>query len=155
MSLSQRLAYLVATWFGLGYARVAPGTVGSVGTLPLYFLLQGISATGYWLTTACLTLAGVAASQKVAEREANEDPSLVVIDEVVGVLLALGIAGAGPFWVTALAFLLFRLLDITKPGPIAKLEHTQPIGVGIMLDDVAAGVLAGVLVLGLRRVLGV
>jgi phosphatidylglycerophosphatase A len=140
-----QLSYLLATWFGLGYSRYAPGTLGSLGALPLYFILQFTGAGVYALVTLGLTGLGFVAAERVARHEQNQDPGLVVIDEVAGTLIALGLVRGGPLWLLALAFLLFRLLDITKPWPIHRLEHVPPAGVGIMLDDLLAGVLAGAL----------
>lgn len=137
--------YLIATWFGLGYSKIAPGTMGALGTLPLFFALRPLGAGVLFATACALTIAGVFSAQRVATELAIEDPSLVVIDEVVGVLFALAFVAHGPLWLLTLAFLLFRLLDILKPGPIAALERLRPPGIGIMADDVAAGLLAGAL----------
>jgi phosphatidylglycerophosphatase A len=145
ISPATRLSYVLATWFGLGFSRYAPGTVGSLGTLPLYFALRECGTTAYVLTTLGISLLGVWVSQRVAEHEHKEDPGLVVIDEVAGTLIALGIGGAAPIWLPVVSFGLFRLLDITKPWPIHRLEHVPPAGLGIMLDDLLAGALAGAL----------
>jgi phosphatidylglycerophosphatase A len=136
--------YSVATWFGCGFAPFAPGTVGSLGTIPLVAALAYIDAT--WLSLLITLLAcvcGARSAHVVARHRRDEDPSLVVIDEVAGVLVAWQFVSHCSWWIQALAWLMFRVLDITKPGPIAKLEHTRPIGVGIMLDDLLAGFVAG------------
>lgn len=140
-----RPAYLIATWFGLGYSKFAPGTMGALGTLPLFFILRPWGAGPLFAMALVLTGAGVFCAQRVASELADDDPSLVVIDEVAGVLLALAFVADAPLWLQALAFLAFRLLDILKPGPIATLERLRPKGIGIMADDVAAGLLAGAL----------
>jgi phosphatidylglycerophosphatase A len=135
----------LATWFGCGASPIAPGTVGSFGTLPLFWLLDHTGAAVYWLVTLALTIVGTWAAEHTARALGDEDPSSVVIDEVVGTLLALGIAGPGLAAHVA-AFVLFRVFDITKPGPVDRVQHLRPAGVGIMADDVLAGVLAGALV---------
>ncbi len=141
--VSWRPDFVIATWFGLGYSKFAPGTMGALGTLPLFYALRPWGAITLFATAVALTVAGVFCSHRVALELADDDPSLVVIDEVAGVLLALAFVADEPLWLHALAFLLFRLLDIFKPGPIATLERLHPKGLGIMADDVAAGLLAG------------
>lgn len=140
--------YCLATWFGVGFAPFAPGTMGALAALPLFWLLAYVSS---WPVTVAvitvLTVAGGVSGHAVAGHRGDEDPALVVIDEVVGVLIALAFVMHAPLGFQALAWVLFRVFDITKPGIIRRLEHTRPIGVGIMLDDVCAGLLAGVLAL--------
>ncbi len=134
-------ALAVATALGAGYAPFAPGTVGSaVGVLlwlvlPSSSLVQGIGI---------LALVVVGAwSGNVAERHfGRTDPSQVVVDEVAGMLVTLFLVPVG--WAGALgAFLLFRLADIVKPFPANRLERL-PGGIGIMADDIMAGVYANV-----------
>lgn len=141
-----RLHYVVATWFGCGFSPKAPGTVGSLGALPVFWLLsEHKSLVLNAVVISALALWGVLAGHAVALHRRDTDPGLVVIDEVVGVLIALTWVLFATWPYQALAWVLFRLFDITKPGPIRTLEHTKPIGLGIMLDDVLAGVLAGAL----------
>ena len=141
-------ARLLATWFGCGYSRIAPGTVGTLGALPLVYYLHTLGAVPYWGATLALTALGVWASAVVARELGNEDPSEVVIDEVAGVLIAVGLASGLAFqenWLAAgLAVALFRLFDIWKPGPIDSVQ-SLPHGFGIMADDVLAGLAAGLL----------
>ena len=144
-SKASPVAYWLATWFGCGLSPLAPGTVGSLGTLPLFWLLSHASAPVYWLVTLALIGVGVWASEQTARALGDDDPGAVVIDEVVGTLLALGIAGPGLVAHIA-AFVAFRFFDIKKPGPIDRVQYLRPAGVGIMADDVLAGVAAGVLV---------
>jgi phosphatidylglycerophosphatase A len=142
---------LVATWFGCGYSPRAPGTVGSLGAVPLHLLLReappGIHALAILLTIG----AGTWAAQHYASERAQSDPQSVVIDEVAGTLLALAAVRHEAFWLQALALLLFRVFDIWKPGPIRRAEHLSPAGVGIMADDVLAGLCAGALAWALAR----
>jgi phosphatidylglycerophosphatase A len=99
----------------------------------------------YWSTTLVLTLVGTWAAERTAQVLGDDDPSSVVIDEVVGTLLALGIAGT-QISASIAAFVLFRVFDITKPGPVDRVQRMRPPGVGIMADDVLAGIGAGALV---------
>lgn len=147
-----RLASLLAVWFGCGLSPRAPGTVGSLGAVPLHLLLCSLSIPGHALGAFALTGIGIWAAQRYASERSEIDPQRVVIDEVAGTVLALAFV-RGEHWSYALAaFLLFRLFDIYKPGPIRLLEHARPVGLGIMLDDVLAGLLAGVLARGLAEI---
>ena len=134
-------ALAVATALGAGYAPIAPGTFGSaVGlllwlVLPSSTLVQGIAilalfAIGSW-------------SGSVAERHfGRTDPGQVVVDEVAGMLVTLFLIPVG--WAGAIgAFLLFRIADIVKPFPANRLERL-PGGIGIMADDIMAGIYANV-----------
>jgi phosphatidylglycerophosphatase A len=141
-----RLALVLATWFGAGFSPRAPGTAGAIATLPLFWALLCAPSFALPLTTLLVTAVGVWSAQRVAVARGEEDPQIVVIDESAGVLVALWIGGAGSPWTTALATALFRVFDIWKPGPIRTLERLQPPGVGIMADDLAAGLVAGVIV---------
>lgn len=142
------LALTLATWFGCGYSPLAPGTVGSaaavgiavaLGWKPLYFALLAAAALG----------PAIWAADRTARHTKIPDPGIVVVDEVVGQWIAL--AGAATLnWKTyAAAFVLFRLFDIFKPPPVRQLEALHG-GVGIVMDDVMAGVYAA-LVLFLAR----
>lgn len=142
MSRTDKLATLLATWFGCGYAPSGPGTAGSIGALIPAFLLIHYAHWQAWHLGA-LALASLApaiwASGAAARYSGRKDPQFVVIDEVVGQWIAL--AGVVSFtWVSWLAaFVLFRLFDIWKPFPVRQLE-TLPGGAGIVADDVMAGI---------------
>ncbi len=154
MTLRTRAAYLLATWFGCGYSPVAPGTVGSIGTIPLHLLL---SLGPIWLhvsVTVVIAAVGLVVSQIVSDDRNDKDPSLVVIDEVLGTLIAMGVVRSQAWWLQLLALAAFRLFDITKPPPIRQAERQQPAGLGIMLDDLLAGLVAAALVWGLARFAG-
>jgi phosphatidylglycerophosphatase A len=139
-------ARLLATWFGCGYSKFAPGTVGTLGALPLVYVLHTFGLVVYWAGTALVTLAGVWASGRVAVELGVEDPQSVVIDEVSGTLIAVGLASGlafrESFLLFGIAVLAFRLFDIWKPGPIDSIQ-SLPKGWGIMADDVLAGIAAG------------
>jgi len=134
------LARGVATAFGSGYSRFAPGTAGSAVGVLLFWPMAGWRWP--WQVGACLALllVGALAATRVAERVGLKDPGIVVVDEVLGqwvTLLALPFTPA----TAVLGFLLFRAMDIVKPWPARDLERL-PGGWGIMADDVAAGVYA-------------
>jgi len=147
-SVSDHLALLLGQWFGSGRSKIAPGTVGSLGAVPLFWLLREQNLSIYWGTTLLTTLVGFWASQRCSEILDDKDPQSVVIDEVAGVLIAMGfVRAAGPAaWATA--WLLFRLFDITKPGLVDRVQYCKPHGVGIMADDLLAGLVAGGLTYG-------
>lgn len=152
--LAERVALLLAEWFGAGRSPIAPGTVGALATIPLYLLIRQLPGPLYFGLVALLTVVGIWASEWASRILGDGDPSRVVIDEVLGVLIALGfVRGAGwPY--EALAWLAFRLFDITKPGLIDKAQYLEPPGVGIMADDVLAGLLAGLVALAAFTVWG-
>jgi phosphatidylglycerophosphatase A len=142
-----RWAWALGTFFGAGYLKPGPGTYGSVAALLLWYAAAHLfQPTRIVLTLATFVAAnifmiiGIYASTIVARESGREDPGFVVIDEVAGQLFAFILMR--PDWMHALlALILFRLFDIFKPWPIRKLE-ALPQGTGIMLDDVAAGILA-------------
>jgi len=146
-------AFLIATWFGCGYAPVAPGTAGSLAALLIAMALNefGGYGGGTLLVLAALLLAPGIWSASVVARETNTvDPQIVVVDEVIGQWITL--AGAATFnWKTCLAaFVLFRLLDMWKPAPARQLE-SLPGGWGIVADDVMAGLYGALAIFVLDR----
>jgi phosphatidylglycerophosphatase A len=136
----------LATWFGCGLSPRAPGTVGSIGAVPLHLVLCLTPAPVHIALAVLLTAAGVWAAQQYALASGEVDPQRVVIDEVAGTVIAMGLVRAAPIAFQCAALVAFRVLDIWKPGPIRRLEHVKPLGAGIMLDDLLAGLLAGAIV---------
>lgn len=151
-----RTSHLIATFGKVGHLRPAPGTWGSLAALPVgwaLYMLGGVPlfsaaiilafASGWWATTL------------ETKGKDDHDPSEIVIDEVVGqwiallpVMIGASHSGAGllalwPGWLTA--FVAFRLFDITKPGPVGWADR-QHGPLGVMLDDVIAGILAALMV---------
>jgi phosphatidylglycerophosphatase A len=131
--------HLVAFGFGAGLAPKAPGTVGTLVGVVLYLVLSLLPVSLYVLIVAGLFGLGVWAVGGVAGEIGEDDPPAIVWDEVVGFLIAMIAAPAGIMWIIA-GFLLFRLFDIYKPWPIAGFEARYKGALGIMLDDVLAGV---------------
>jgi phosphatidylglycerophosphatase A len=141
---ADRVAELLATWFGCGRAPRAPGTLGAIGALPVHWVLARLAPVPHALIVAAVTAAGVWASGRRAAALCEKDPQSIVIDEVAGTLIALGIVRKKSLAVQLAALVLFRIFDITKPGPIDRAQYAKPVGLGIMADDILAGVAAGV-----------
>jgi phosphatidylglycerophosphatase A len=138
-----RLAYWIATGFGVGRIPIAPGTFGTLLAIPLYLALRGLAPLFYLLAVAVLFAVGVWICH-VAERTLGADHGGIVWDEVVGYLVAMYLAPTGWYWVV-IGFVLFRVFDIWKPFPIRRFERTLRGGFGVMADDVVAGVYACVM----------
>jgi phosphatidylglycerophosphatase A len=135
-----------ATWFGTGLAPIAPATVATLVTLPLHFALIYLPSPVHFAIIAGMAVFGVLAADRLARDMNEHDPQIVVVDESVSILLALWIAMPGD-WIGVVAVtVLFRLLDIYKPWPVRLLERLKPNGLGIMADDIAAGLIAGLVV---------
>ena len=144
-------AWALATFFGTGYLRPGPGTWGSAAGLLLWLAVahwvhptRGHLALGTAIAALVLLLIGIPASAIVAREAGTEDPGFVVLDEVVGQWVAL-IGATTLWWSWLLAFLLFRVFDILKPPPARQFDRMHS-GFGIMMDDVAAGLYALILV---------
>jgi phosphatidylglycerophosphatase A len=144
-------AWALATFFGTGYLRPGPGTWGSAAGLGIWLavahwthLTRVQLAGGTAIAALILLLVGIPASTIVAREAGTDDPSFVVLDEVVGQWIAVSGATLVP-WSWLLAFLLFRAFDIWKPAPARQFDRMHS-GFGIMMDDVAAGVYALILV---------
>lgn len=131
---------LVATGAGLGHLPVAPGTAGSLLGAALCFPLLSLPWPVYLGAAILLTVLAVWVAGQVASDAGQPDPAHVVIDEMAGMWVA-AIALSPGLYDVAAVFLLFRLMDVVKPAPIPRLERL-PGGLGIVADDVAAGLLA-------------
>ena len=136
---------IVATFFGIGYLPLAPGTMASLFVTILYkYYLHLWNWPVYLGFLVLIFIFGALTSSSYAETQKKEDPRSVVIDEVLGQLIVL--FRMPPSWPLLIAgFLLFRALDILKPFLIKKSENF-PRGWGIMMDDVMAGVCAGIVI---------
>jgi len=140
-----RLYMFIATGAGSGYLPSAPGTWGSLAGLFLWYLLRPLPQRSLFIAIVVLFVLGVVAAGAAEKITDRPDPGLVVIDEVVGQLIVLtalpALEGYGLLFWPTIAFLLFRFFDILKPFPVGWLDHHIHGGLGIMLDDAAAGLL--------------
>lgn len=136
--------YFIALGFGLGLLPRAPGTWGTLAALPIYFLMVDVSPWLYLSIIAAAFFLGVFICDFVSKALGEEDPAIIVWDEVVGYLLTLFLAPKGFIWLI-LGFGLFRLFDIWKPYPICFIDKKVNGGIGIMLDDVLAAIPAWIL----------
>lgn len=152
-------AQMIGTVLGVGHIRPAPGTWGSLVALPWAWALHVAGGFPLLLIATALTMvAGWWATARMVAGQDEHDPSEIVIDEVVGQWIALfplsfaawsmgiSVLAMWPGWIAA--FVLFRLFDITKPGPVGWADRRAD-ALGVMLDDVVAGVLAALGVLAL------
>jgi len=142
-----RLHTLLATWFGCGYSPAAPGTAGSAAGIAIAWALISLGGTSpLWLVplTVVMTPVAIWAAGATARDLGNEDPGLVVVDEVLGQWLTAAAISHVTWQSYVLAFALFRIFDITKPWPIRKLERLHG-GLGIVADDLLAGVYGAVI----------
>jgi len=146
-----RPAWLIATWFGCGWMPKAPGTMGSLGAIPLYLLVAQGGRGAVAAAAVAVTAVGIWASSVVARDLGAHDPQIVVVDEVAGILVTMIPMAVVSWRAVLLGFVLFRLFDMTKPWPVRRFEKL-PGGWGIVMDDVAAGVLGAVVMAGLRHV---
>ena len=138
---------LLATWFGSGLLPKAPGTWGSLAALPFAWVIQTTGGQAALLAAAAIAfLVGIWASDRMARDIGIKDPGAVVIDEVAGQWLTLAFVPLSA-WGYAAGFALFRLADITKPWPASWADRRVGGGLGIMLDDIVAGLYAGLALL--------
>jgi phosphatidylglycerophosphatase A len=133
--------HLLALGFGAGLAPVAPGTFGSLVGLAFAFALAPLGLGWNLVATVLAVAAGVWICGESARRLGVHDHPAIVWDEVAGMMIAM-LAAPAAWWGAPLAFALFRLFDIAKPWPIREIDHGMRGGVGIILDDVLAGVFA-------------
>lgn len=139
-----RIWFLISTFFGVGRLPKAPGTWGTLAALPLVFGLMHLGPMVYMGTTFFILILGIVASEALEKTRDSHDDGDIVIDEVVGILITM--TWLPITWQSfVFSFLLFRLLDIWKPFPVKFIDKRVKGGLGVMLDDVAAGVLANVI----------
>lgn len=137
--------HLLALGFGTGLAPIAPGTFGTLIGVLFYFLLRSytVSLLVYAVFTLLCFVCGIFICQYTAQALGEHDHPAIVWDEVAGYLIAMIAAPSGWLW-ALLGFGLFRLFDIWKPWPIRVIDRSVHGGLGIMLDDVLAGVYAAI-----------
>ncbi|ACX97796.1 phosphatidylglycerophosphatase A family protein [Helicobacter pylori] len=141
------------TLFFSGYSKKAPGTIGSLVALLLGLPVLIFSANTLFLAAVLIGLIAIAQIDKEEEESKIHDSSYIVIDELVGMWLAMAISGLSLAGVV-LSFIFFRIYDITKPSLIGKIDKEVKGGLGVVADDALAGVLAGLSVLLIINILG-
>jgi phosphatidylglycerophosphatase A len=139
---------LLALGFGSGLVPVGPGTAGTVVAIPVYLLLQPLDLVVYLAIVMLAFIAGIGICAHTARRLGLHDHSAIVWDEIVGYLVTMTAAPGGWEWVVG-GFVLFRIFDIAKPWPIRWLDRHVHGGLGVMLDDLLAGVFAAAVLQGL------
>lgn len=155
--MSKKIALIIATYFGLGLSPKAPGTVGSIGTIPLAFALTYFfGAYGIIVAAVLIAIIGIYATDVLIRDQEEKDPGKVVVDEVVGQLLAfLFVADSlqhnlQNWWLYLVGLAAFRFFDICKMGPVKWFDSKMKNAVGVMMDDVCAGLMAAVVVWGVQ-----
>ncbi|OOQ32167.1 phosphatidylglycerophosphatase A family protein [Helicobacter pylori] len=141
------------TLFFSGYSKKAPGTIGSLVALLLGLPVLIFSANTLFLGAIFVGLIAIAQIDKEEEESKRHDSSHIVIDELVGMWLAMAISGLSLAGVI-LSFIFFRIYDITKPSLIGKIDKEVKGGLGVVADDALAGVLAGLSALLVIHILG-
>ena len=149
--MNARFAEFFATFFYLGYSPFAPGTVGTIGAVVLYFVLSLFSDLFYLLFLVVVIIFSIWVSDEVSKDYNDPDPSWVVIDEVSGYLVTMFLIPYSMINIF-LGFLLFRFFDILKPPPIKRFE-SLPGGLGVVTDDVMAGIYANIILQIFNRAL--
>jgi phosphatidylglycerophosphatase A len=134
-------SHLFATWFGVGLIRPAPGTWGSLAALLLWYFAEFLHSSIYIILPILILFSWLICSQASQDSDAK-DHSAIVIDEVAGMLVALSFVNH-EIIIYLWTFLLFRLFDIWKPWPISLADKNVEGGLGILLDDLIAGLFAG------------
>ena len=147
----QRLALLIATVGGVGHAPFAPGTVASALTA-LALGVVSPSRSALAVSVVAVVVIGTWASQDAERSLGGKDPGAIVIDEVAGMVLSVLVLPLTPAVLFA-GFVLFRVFDIVKPYPANALQRL-PGGIGVMIDDVVAGLYALLLLLAARALVG-
>ncbi|WP_455212821.1 phosphatidylglycerophosphatase A family protein [Kaarinaea lacus] len=134
--------HFFAFGFGSGLSPKAPGTFGTLAAIPIYLaLIQSVDASLYFVIVVLMSFLGFWLCGKTAEDLGVHDHPGIVWDEIVGFLITMFQAPLGWVWVLV-GFALFRVFDILKPWPINWLDKKVEGGVGIMLDDILAGIFA-------------
>ena len=144
------LARLIATWFGCGYAPLAPGTVGSLAAIAIALLIERFAhwpGTAFGLLGAFAMLPAIWAADVTGREIGAKDPGVIVVDEVVGQWITLTGALSLNWESWLAAFVLFRAFDIWKPPPVRQFERFVG-GAGIVADDVMAGVYGALVLFG-------
>ena len=152
MSVKERLAFVLATGFGSGYSPFAPGTAGSAVGLLFVWGMSYLSLPWQLAAVLVVTVLSMIAADIVARSTGLKDPGLIVADEIAGIMVTMI---AIPLSATSLilGFILFRVMDVVKPPPARQFENFKG-GIGIVADDLMAGVYAHLALRGILMLIG-
>jgi phosphatidylglycerophosphatase A len=137
-----RIITFFATWFYIGYIKIAPGTFGTIGAVPLLFLMKKLSFGNYVIVLVLLIFFAINISTMSEKIFNKKDASNIVIDEVVGYLVAALFINFNLINVIC-SIVVFRFFDIIKPYPINKLQKLSG-GIGVVADDIVAGIFSAI-----------
>lgn len=142
--VNQKVIIQLATFFGAGKLPKSPGTWGTLATIPLWYLLAQLHALPYMIVVLLLCVAAILIAQAYENMMGTHDSKEIVIDEVVGFLITM--TWLPLTWQSLLAgFVLFRIVDIVKPPPIRQLDQKVKGGMGVVIDDIAAGIVCNII----------
>lgn len=144
--------HLLAFGFGAGLSPIAPGTFGTVIAVPIVLWLEQLGWVAHLTFAAAAILGGIYLCGESARRMGVHDHPGIVWDEITGFTVTMLAAPPEWYWLLT-GFVLFRFFDIAKPWPIREADHSLPGGLGIMLDDVIAGIMAGLVLAGVDRLI--
>ena len=153
MSVTERLAFALATGFGSGYSPIAPGTAGSAVGLVFVWGMSYLNLPGQIAAVIVVSVLSIIAADIVARSTGLKDPGLVVADEIAGMMLTM-IAIPFTFKTAVIGFILFRVMDVVKPPPARQFERFKG-GVGIVADDLMAAVYAHLALRGVLMLTGI
>lgn len=142
--LRNLLVKAISTFLFIGYLPLIPGTFGSIAGVGIFYLFGGSSRPGYFLFILCVAVLGLLTCGSAEKLFNRKDPGCIVIDEVMGMLIALSFLPVEPK-IVILAFLMFRVFDTFKVFPAARLQNLHG-AIGIIGDDLVAGIYANIVV---------
>jgi phosphatidylglycerophosphatase A len=149
----------LATWFGYGFLKTAPGTWGTIGGIPFGMIIIFLGGFKAILASIIVIFAiGCWASSEFEKMSGEHDNSAIVIDEVVGIWIAMipiSITNSIDPLMLLMAFVFFRLFDIFKPWPVGLCDRKIPGALGVMVDDILAGIYAAIIIAGLYYYAGI
>ena len=150
MNLKYKFSEIICTVLYIGKLPIAPGTFGSLAALVCWFFIKPfLSDPLFLLITGGIFFLGIACSEIIVSAGNVKDPQFIVIDEWVGMWIGLYLVEHSILWGLA-AFFCFRIFDIFKPGPIGEMDKMDG-GIGVMMDDVVAGILTCLLMQSLSH----
>jgi phosphatidylglycerophosphatase A len=145
------VAKALATALGAGYSPIAPGTCGTIVAIPLAWALAPLVMWQFLVITAAITAVAIWAAHRADLAWGTHDSGRIVIDEVAGYLVTVAVVDRTSGVALGIGFVVFRAFDIIKPPPVRWLDENLPGGWGVVLDDVAAGVMGAAVMLGLQH----